>query len=92
MEQVIDSENDGVPKHLGQIASSMYEWEGSVADMLGLTVAEVADIKQERKLNLQAYAIINNKNLMLLIPALYIGGKPCKSGSKSKVIMLHTKI
>ena len=57
LDQVIDSENSGVPKHLGKIASSVYEWEGRVADELGLTDAEVADIKQESKLNLQVYAI-----------------------------------
>ena len=43
----IDSENKGVPKHLGQIADSMYEWEGPVAEQLGLTRADVAAIKKK---------------------------------------------
>ena len=43
--QVLDSENDGVPLHLGQIADSMYEWEGPVAEQLGLTQVDVEAIK-----------------------------------------------
>jgi hypothetical protein len=31
--------------HLGRIADTMYEWEGPVADELGLTRADVAAIK-----------------------------------------------
>ena len=42
---MLDSENNGVLKHLGQIADNMHEWEGSVAENLGLTKAEVAAIK-----------------------------------------------
>ena len=38
-------DTDGVPKHLGQIADIMYEWEGPVAEQLGLTQADVAAIK-----------------------------------------------
>ena len=45
LDKVIDSDNDGVPKHLGQIADSMAEWEGKIAEELGLTEADVADIK-----------------------------------------------
>ena len=45
LDQVLDFENDGVSKHLGQIADSMYEWEGPVAEQLGLTPAEIAAIK-----------------------------------------------
>ena len=32
-------------RHLGQIAESMVEWEGPIADELELTPADVADIK-----------------------------------------------
>ena len=46
-DQVLDFENGGVSKHLGQIADSMYEWEGSVAEQLGLTPAEIAAIKMK---------------------------------------------
>lgn len=51
----MDFENNEVPLHLGQIADLMYEWEGSVAENLGLTTADVAGIKQEypKKLKLQ---------------------------------------
>ena len=45
LDQVLDFENGGVSKHLGQIADSMYEWEGPVAEQLGLTPAEIAAIK-----------------------------------------------
>lgn len=45
LDQVLDFENGGVPKHLGQIADSMYEWEGKIADELRLTHADVAAIK-----------------------------------------------
>ena len=47
---------DGVPvEQIGQIADFMYEWEGSVAERLGLTRAEVASIKERypKDLNLQ---------------------------------------
>ena len=45
LDQVLDFENGGVSKHLGQIADSMYEWEGPVAEQLGLTPVEIAAIK-----------------------------------------------
>ena len=44
---MLDFDNNGVSKHLGQIADSMYEWEGSVAKQLGLTPADVAAIKMK---------------------------------------------
>ena len=51
---MLDFEHGGVPRHLGQIADSMNEWEGSVADQLGLVPADVAAIKIENsKLSLQ---------------------------------------
>lgn len=56
LDQVIDSDHGGVPKHLGQIADSIDEWEGAVAESLGLGLAVVAGIKEKHpgKLNLQA--------------------------------------
>ena len=45
LDQELDFMNDGVSRHLGQIAESMYKWEGRVADELGLSPAEVAAIK-----------------------------------------------
>ena len=53
--QVLDFGNDGVPLHLGQIADSMYEWEGPVAEQLGLTQVDVEAIKMKhpRELRLQ---------------------------------------
>ena len=51
---MIDAENPS-PKHLGRIVNSMYEWEGLVADELGLTPADVAAIKTKypKELKLQ---------------------------------------
>ena len=48
-------DGDGDPKHLGQIADSISEWEGRIADELGLKKADVAAIKCEypNKLKLQ---------------------------------------
>ena len=53
---MIDSDHSGVPRHLGQIADTMYEWEGPVADSLGFHQADVAMIKEAHsgKLQLQA--------------------------------------
>ena len=42
---MLDSENGGVSKHLGQIADAMYEWEGPIAEQLELTRADIAAIK-----------------------------------------------
>ena len=44
---MLDFENDGVSKHLGLIADSMYEWEGQVAEQLDLTPADIAAIKEK---------------------------------------------
>ena len=51
----LDFEHDGVQKHLGEIAGSMDEWEGRVAEELMLTKVEIASIKTDYplKLNLQ---------------------------------------
>jgi hypothetical protein len=54
-DQVLDFNNGGVPRHLGQIADKMSEWEGPIADQLGLIPADVAAISKQYpdKLNLQ---------------------------------------
>ena len=49
----IDGENVIASKHLGQITDIMYEWEGKIADELGLTVVDVAEIKLKYPLNLR---------------------------------------
>ena len=53
LDQVIDGGHDGVSKHLGQIADAMYEWEGAVAESLGLYPADVERIKKEHPGKLQ---------------------------------------
>ena len=45
LNEVLDSENSGVPKDIGKIAEFVYEWEGRVADELGLTKFDVNNIK-----------------------------------------------
>ena len=52
LNQVVDHDSGGVSQHLGQIADSMYEWEGSVADQLGLSRADVSAIKTAHSTNL----------------------------------------
>ena len=43
----IDFSTSGVSLHLGLIADSMYEWEGSVAEQLNLTQSDIAAIKKK---------------------------------------------
>ena len=52
---MIDADNNGVLKHLGQIADSMTEWEGRISEELQLTPANIAKIqkKHPNELNLQ---------------------------------------
>jgi hypothetical protein len=54
--EVLDTRNGGVPLHVGMIADGMHEWEGPLSERLGLTDADVAEIKTEhpRKLKLQS--------------------------------------
>ena len=42
---MLDFENGGVSKHLGQIADSMYEWEGPISEGLNLKPVDIASIK-----------------------------------------------
>ena len=53
LDSVLDSDHKGVSKHLGQIVTCMREWEGEIADELGLTQADVASIKSEYPSNLK---------------------------------------
>ena len=53
LDQVLDFENGGVPLHLGKIADSMHEWEGPIAEQLGLTLADVAAIKTKHPFDLR---------------------------------------
>ena len=53
LDKEIDFCNKGVPKHLGRIADSMEEWEGRIAEELGLTKADVANIKMKYPSNLK---------------------------------------
>ena len=53
LDKEIDSDSDGVPKHLGQIAKAMTEWEGRIADSLDLTQADVNAIKLKHPSNLE---------------------------------------
>ena len=55
LQKEIDACNNGVPKHLGQIADSMTEWEGRISEVLQLTPADVASILTQHpsKLKLQ---------------------------------------
>ena len=45
MDTVIDYKNKGVSLHLGRIADAMSEWEGPIAERLGLTSADISSIK-----------------------------------------------
>ena len=60
LDQIVDYSSGGVPIHLGKIADSMSEWEGSIAEQLGLTPADVAAIntKYLSELCLQMYVHI----------------------------------
>ena len=53
LDQVIDSQHLGIPKHLGMIADSMFEWEGSIAEKLQLSAADIAMIKTKYPTNMK---------------------------------------
>ena len=61
LDQEIDFEHRDakgqVPHHLGRIADSMTEWEGAIADNLGLSEPDRSDIKERnfREPKLQRY-------------------------------------
>ena len=53
LDQVLDFDNGDVPLHLGKIADSMHEWEGPVAEQLGLTLVDIAAIRTKHPLDLR---------------------------------------
>lgn len=54
LDLVLDSDNSrGVSRHLGEIANQMSEWEGPIAECLGLNPPEIASIKTKYPANLQ---------------------------------------
>ena len=62
VDREIDFENTDIrgrtiPQHLGRIAAEMTNWEDTIADLLGLTGPDRADImeKYPRKPSLQRY-------------------------------------
>ena len=57
LDVTIDFDNGGVPAHLGRISEFLREWEGRIADELGLASADVAAIKMMHpfSLKLQTY-------------------------------------
>ena len=52
-----DIRGQTIQKHLGRIAAEMTDWEDAIADNLGLTAADIADImdRYPRKPSLQRY-------------------------------------
>ena len=60
LDKVLDSDTNG-ELHLGQIADVMTEWEGSIADNLDLSPADISRIKTAHpaKLDLQTYVIMS---------------------------------
>ena len=78
VDKEIDFENKNVqgrtiPLHLGRIAAEMTDWEGTIADLLGLTVTDRNDIlgRNSQKPELQRYDynsydvnFINSKNFI----------------------------
>ena len=58
---MIDVEHEGISLHLGQIADVMVDWKGRIAEELGLTDADIADIKHDNcnELKQQKYVRIS---------------------------------
>lgn len=57
LDLVIDEEHNGVDLHLGKIADFMENWKCRIAEELGLTSADIANIEyaHSKDLNLQKY-------------------------------------
>lgn len=62
VDKEIDFENTDIrgrtiPQHVGRIAAEMTNWEDTIADLLGLTATDRADIMERhpRKPSLQRY-------------------------------------
>ena len=56
LDQELDFENEGVSRDLGTIADFMLEWEGSIAEHLDLTQADICAIQYRypREFKMQA--------------------------------------
>ena len=62
LNSVLDGDSVIEHKHLGQIADSMKEWEGRIAEELGLIPPDVENIKHKYPLNLNLqkyYALVS---------------------------------
>ena len=77
LDKRIDFEHDRVQTHLGAIADAMDEWEGRVAEALGLDTVNISSIKTKIKdnLNLQTYVY------RLLLKVFVEGVPPTRSNS-----------
>ena len=95
LKDVLDSKSNSVSKHLGEIADSMCEWEGAVAENLELTPADIANIiiKYPKEMNLQAlvtppciiiFVIVINFGVVI-----FTGGKHYRNGSRSWAVKQH---
>ena len=42
-----DARGQVIPQHLGKIAASMVDWQGAIADHLGLSEADRSDIRDK---------------------------------------------
>ena len=51
LDDELDRYNDGVPKHLGQIADTVIDWECRLAEELGLTPSDVSTINVKHPKN-----------------------------------------
>ena len=60
LDKEIDFFHSGVPKHLGQIAKSLCEWEGRIADELGLSTSDVNGVKHKFPLNLEMQTYVHD--------------------------------
>ena len=85
LSQPLDFETPGVPKHLGLIAEYLGEWDGRIADEMGLTTADVANIDKKCSgggTKVQWYrAEVLAVNLCSLTSYIFLGEKCCYCGS-----------
>ena len=65
-DRVLDFGHGGVSRHLGQIADTLFEWEGPIAEGLGLTPADVAAIKVKHPYQLHLQTLVVSKHSSLL--------------------------
>ena len=75
LDQKLDGDHNEVLLHLGYIAKNIPEWEGRVADNLGLSYVDVSDIKkkftdpeQQRSLHLPVHMYCTTSHTLSLDP------------------------